>query len=129
MKQSFILLGNGLTDLFEFMTLMEYDHPRVAFVVYFHTPRSEQQKSSVALVMNPTSGQHFQAMYLMLNAVKYPYPDRNKKFDMINEQAEQYDIEVKEIDVHPPEDYYDIELYYNYLVSVLRLQNWIPPLQ
>ena len=84
MKQSFILLGNGLTDLFEFTTLMEYDHPRVAFVVYFHTPRSEQQKSSVALVMNPTSGQHFQAMYLMLNAVKYPYPNRNKKVEKIN---------------------------------------------
>ena len=36
MKQSFIVLGEGLTDLFEFLTLIDYDHARVDKIMYFH---------------------------------------------------------------------------------------------
>ena len=92
MKQSFIKIGEGLTDLFEFTTLIEYNHTRINRIVYFHTPHSEKQLSSVAIIMNPTAEKHFQAMYIMTNALKYPYPEGNKKFKMINSAAENYDI-------------------------------------
>ncbi|MBF7029033.1 DUF7147 family protein [Staphylococcus kloosii] len=129
MKQSFIYLGEGLTDLFEFTTLIEYNYKRVDAVVFFHTPKSQKQLSSVALVMQPTSENHFQAIYIMLNAVKYPYPQGNKKSDIITASANNYNIPIKGVDVQPPETFHDHELYFNYLKSVLRLQNWIPPLQ
>lgn len=129
MKQSFIKIGEGLTDLFEFTTLIEYNHKRINRIVYFHSPQSDKQLSSVAIIMNPTSENHFQAIYIMINALKYPYPDGNKKFDIINSKAEKYDVPVVGIDVQPPETYHDLELYFNYLISVLRLQRWIPPLQ
>ena len=74
MKQSFIVLGEGLTDLFEFTTLIEYNYPRIDKIVYLHSPQSTQLLSSVVMIMHPTSGKHFQAMYMMLNALKYPYP-------------------------------------------------------
>ncbi|MBF2178008.1 hypothetical protein H3984_09890 [Staphylococcus warneri] len=129
MKQSFIVLGEGLTDLFEFTTLIDYNHSRIDKIIYFHSPKTEKQLSSVAIVMQPTEGNYFQAMYMMMNAVKYPYPDSNKKFEMINNKAEAYDIPVLGIDVQPPEAFHDNDLYFNYLISVLRLQRWIPPLQ
>ena len=129
MKQSFILLGEGLTDLFEFTTLIEYNHQRIASIVSFHTPMSDKQRSSVAIIMQPTAKQHFQAMYIMLNAFNYPYPESNKKFDLIKQYAQQYHLPFKGIDVQPPETFHDIDLYFNYLISVLRMQNWIPPLQ
>lgn len=129
MKQSFIPLGEGLTDLFEFTTLIEYNHQRINYIVYFHTPESNKRLSSVAIVMEPTSGKHFQAMYIMVNALNYPHPEPNKKYNIINKQAEQYNVTIKEIDVQPPETFHQIELYFNYLTSVIRLQRWIPPLQ
>ena len=129
MKQSFIVLGEGLTDLFEFTTLIDYNHSRIDKIIYFHSPQTEKQLSSVAIVMQPTEGNYFQAMYMMMNAVKYPYPDSNKKFEMMNNKAEAYDIPVLGIDVQPPEAFHDNDLYFNYLISVLRLQRWIPPLQ
>lgn len=79
--------------------------------------------------MHPTSENHFQAMYIMVNALNYPYPNSNKKFELINEQARLYNIDIKEVDVQPSETFHDIDLYFNYLISVLRLQRWIPPLQ
>ena len=83
MKQSFIVLGEGLTDLFEFNTLIEYNHLRINKIVYFHTPQSSKQLSSVAMIMNPTSGNHFQAMYIMLDALKYPFPNSNKNLNSL----------------------------------------------
>ena len=64
----------GLTDLFEFLTLIEYNHARIDKVVYFHTPQSDKQLSSVAIIMNPTTGKQFQAIYMMLNAFKISLP-------------------------------------------------------
>ncbi|MGO3497282.1 MAG: DUF7147 family protein [Staphylococcus equorum] len=129
MKQSFIKLGEGLTDLFEFNTLIEYNFKRIDHIVYFHAATFEKKPSSVAIVMHPTSENHFQAMYIMVNALNYPHPNSNKKFEMINEQAKLYNIDIKEVDVQPSETFHDIDLYFNYLISVLRLQRWIPPLQ
>ncbi|MDG0843432.1 hypothetical protein M4L39_08260 [Staphylococcus equorum] len=129
MKQSFIKLGEGLTDLFEFNTLIEYNFKRIDHIVYFHTSTFEKKPSSVAIVMQPTSEKHFQAMYIMVNALNYPYPNSNKKFEMINDQAKLYHVDIKEVDVQPSETFHDIDLYFNYLISVLRLQRWIPPLQ
>lgn len=129
MKQSFIVLGEGLTDLFEFTTLIEYNYPRIDKIVYLHSPQSTQLLSSVVMIMHPTSGKHFQAMYMMLNALKYPYPDGNKKFELINHQAEKYNVPVFGLDVQPSETFHTREQYFNYLTGVLRLQKWIPPMQ
>ncbi|REH77401.1 hypothetical protein DOS74_02425 [Staphylococcus felis] len=129
MQQSFIVLGNGLTDLFEFKALIDYNHLRISRIVYFHTPKSQHQRSSVAIIMQPTEGRKFQAMYMMLNAFKYPYPHTNQKFDLIQSFIEPYDIESVGVDVHAPDDYPELDLYFNYLKSVLRLQHWIPALE
>lgn len=83
MKQSFILLGEGLTDLFEFTTLIEYNHQRIAAIVNFHTPMSDKQRSSVAIIMHPTTERHFQAMYIMINAFNYPYPKLIKNLNSL----------------------------------------------
>lgn len=42
---------------------------------------------------------------------------------MINDCAEKFDIPILGIDVQPPQAFHDLSLYYNYLISVLRLQN------
>ena len=116
MKQSFIKIGEGLTDLFEFTTLIEYNHKRINRIVYFHTPHSEKQLSSVAIIMN----------LLLKTFPGYVYHDKclkislsrgQQKFNMINSAAENYDIPVVGIDVQPPDVYPDLELYFNYLIS------------
>ncbi|ARJ51561.1 DUF7147 family protein [Staphylococcus lutrae] len=129
MQQSFIVLGHGLTDLYEFKTLIEYNHARIDRIVFFHTPKSEQQLTSVAMIMQPTAGRHFQAIYIMLDALRYPYPEHNRKYTLIQSFATPYNIEMVGIDVHAPDDYPELELYFNYLKGVLRLQHWIPALE
>ena len=65
----------------------------------------------------------------MLDALKHPFPNSNKKFELINNQANQYNVPIFGIDVQPPEAFHTLDQYFKYLISVLRLQNWIPPMQ
>ncbi|AVO02549.1 hypothetical protein [Staphylococcus simulans] len=129
MKQSFIVLGEGLTDLFEFKTLIQYNHERINRIVFFNSPSSDKGLSSAAIIMNPTEGNYFQAMYIMLNAFPYPHPEDNKKSAMIRGFAEDFQLPLNELDVKSSDEFHDLELYFNYLVGVLRLYHWIPPLQ
>lgn len=62
MKQTFITLGEGLTDLFEFMTMIEYNHQRIDKIIYFHSPQAENKKSSVAII-----SKHFISCLTLLN--------------------------------------------------------------
>ncbi|WP_425347483.1 DUF7147 family protein, partial [Staphylococcus aureus] len=40
-----------------------------------------------------------------------------------------YNVPIFGIDVQPPEAFHTLDQYFKYLISVLRLQNWIPPMQ
>ncbi|MEB7656414.1 hypothetical protein NGB24_01015 [Mammaliicoccus vitulinus] len=129
MKQSFIVIGHGLTDLFEFQTLIEYNHDRISDILMLHTPLSQEKLSSACIIMKPTEGKHFQAIYTILDGFKYPYPESNKKFDLITEWANEYNIQIKGLDVKPRSDFAEDELYFAYLKGVLRLERYLPPLQ
>lgn len=129
MKQSFIVIGQGLTDLFEFKTLIEYNHERISDILMLHTPLSKDKLSSVCIIMKPTEENHFQAIYTILEGIKYPYPDTNKKFDLINEWANEYNFKVRGLDVKSRSEFAEDDLYFTYLKGVLRLERFIPPLQ
>ncbi|PNZ79219.1 DUF7147 family protein [Mammaliicoccus stepanovicii] len=129
MKQSFIVIGQGLTDLFEFKTLIEYNHERISDILMLHTPLSKDKLSSACIIMKPTEENHFQAIYTILEGIKYPYPDTNKKFDLINEWANEYNFKVRGLDVKSRSEFAEDDLYFTYLKGVLRLERFIPPLQ
>ena len=50
----------------------------------------------------------------MINAIKYPYPDSNKKFQMINDCAEKFDIPILGIDVQPLKHF----MIYRYIIII-----------
>ncbi len=66
--------------------------------------------------MNPTTGNHFQAFYIMINAIKYPYPDSNKKFQMINDCAEKFDIPILRYPCAQPPS--TIPMIYRYIIII-----------
>lgn len=59
MKQTFITLGEGLTDLFEFMTMIEYNHQRIDKIIYFHSPQAENKKVICSNHYEPYNWQSF----------------------------------------------------------------------
>lgn len=127
MKQTFIPLGTGLSDLFEFEQLMKYNHERIHCLLFLHTTLEAEPKTSCILIMNPAQNK-FQAMYSIFECIKYPYQGQSKKYEMLKNWAQQYDINVLEHEIKSKKHFYEDALYYQYLTGVLRLQRIIPPM-
>lgn len=127
MKQTFIPLGTGLSDLFEFEQLMKYNHERIHCLLFLHTTLEAEPKTSCILIMNPAQNK-FQAMYSIFECIKYPYQGQSKKYEMLKNWAQQHDINVLEHEIKSKNHFYEDELYYQYLTGVLRLQRIIPPM-
>lgn len=128
MKQAFISLGEGYSDIFELEQLMKYNHQRTECLLLLHTTLEKEPMTSVVLIMEPTQDGKFQAMYSIFEGIKYPYPESNKRIDLIKSWAENYQITVKEFDVKSKIHFYEDSLYHQYLVGVLRLQRIIKPM-
>ncbi|UBH09437.1 DUF7147 family protein [Macrococcus armenti] len=127
MKQTFIPLGSGLSDLFEFEQLMKYNHERIHCLLFLHTTLETEPKTSCILIMQPANDK-FQAMYSIFECIKYPYNGLSKKYELLKGWAETYGIDIKEHEIKSKQHFYEDELYYQYLTGVLRLQRIIPPM-
>ncbi|TDM03926.1 DUF7147 family protein [Macrococcus carouselicus] len=128
MSQSFIELGPGYSDFFEFEELIHYNHERIRSVVALHTTLEQEPKTSILVIMNPTRQGHFQGIYSTFESLPYPYPVSNKRFDFIREWAGRYELPFLEYEIKAIHYFHERELFYNYLTGVLRLQRQLPPL-
>ncbi|TDM07358.1 DUF7147 family protein [Macrococcus lamae] len=128
MSQSFITLGKGYSDFFELEELIAYNHDRIHKIVCLHTTLEQEPKSSVLIIMKPTRQGNFQGIYSIFEAIPYPYPHSNKRFDFIKSWAAGQSLTVHELEVKAKHHFYEEDLYYNYLTGVLRLQRLLPPM-
>lgn len=128
MTQQFIYLGEGYSDFFELEELIEYNAPRISRLLLLHTTLEEEKKTSVILVMNKTRQGNFQALYSILEAIPYPYPQSNKRIDLVRSWAQNKNITINEVEVKSKKHFFETALYEQYLVGVLRLQRLLPPL-
>lgn len=128
MTQSFIPIGQGYSDFFEFEELIHFNASRIHRILLLHTTLEEEPKTSIIVVMKPSRQGNFQAMYAIFEAIPYPYPKSSKRIDFIRQWALDASLTINELEVKAMHHFYDVSLYYNYLIGVLRLQRMIPPL-
>lgn len=129
MIQRFIELGQGYSDIYELISLGEQMRERVKHVMAFHTVINGENKTSVAIVMHPTQPGDFQPIYICREGIPYPHDIPNKRYDFIKNLAERLEKEVIELTVRPSNIFGETELYYQHLIGILRMNNYIGPLK
>ncbi|MFD2638160.1 DUF7147 family protein [Piscibacillus salipiscarius] len=126
MTQRFIKLGEGYGDLYELFTLIEAMPERVQNLLAFHTIKNEEERTSIAAVFKPTNQGNFQPIYICLEGILKPNEDSpNVRFDAFKEISERLNQPIIELVVPPSDTYHEIELYYQQLIAVLRLNHII----
>lgn len=121
--QKFIVLGHGYSEIFELKALLEYNHTRVDKAIFFH---HEDAPSTFSLVMKPVE-KDFQALYTILRGLRNG-PD-GKMYEMIHNLCKEYGVEVVVMTSRDPEDFHEKELFFQYMIGVLRLNHLIPQLK
>ncbi|KQC47748.1 MULTISPECIES: DUF7147 family protein [Geobacillus] len=129
MIQRFIELGEGYSDIYELMELARANRHRLSGFFAFHTVKKGQAVVSLVVVLHPTDPGDFQPLYICREGVPDPSVKPNKRYDLFAETAKELGFGVIHLDVKPSTMFSELDLYYQHLIGIMRMNRFIPPLQ
>ncbi|MDZ5470673.1 methylthioribose kinase [Bacillus sp. 31A1R] len=129
MIQRFIELGEGYSDIYELIELAKANGHRLSKMMALHTTVNERSVTSLVVVCKPTDPGKFQALYICREGIPNPNVTPNKRYDLFDETASALEKEIIQLSVKPSTQFSEKELYFQYLIGILRLNHYIPPLQ
>lgn len=127
--QRFIELGEGYSDIYELIELAKSNRERLLHMMAFHTTINMREVTSLVVVLKPTTSGDFQPLYVCREGIPNPHSLANKRYDLFKETADELGKEIIQLSVKPSSQFSEKELYYQYLIGILRLNHYIPPLQ
>lgn len=128
MIQRFIEIGQGYSDIYELLEIGRNQKHRVARLLAMHTTINEKKVTSLVIVMEPTDPGKFQPLYICREGIPNPHATKNKRYELFENLAEELDRPIIEIDVKASVLFAEIELYYQHLIGILRMNRYLPPL-
>ncbi|CAH0345971.1 methylthioribose kinase [Bacillus sp. CECT 9360] len=129
MIQRFIELGEGYTDIYELIEIGKSNRHRVARLLSFHTLINEKELTSPVIVLEPTSPGDFQPLYICREGIPNPRVTPNKRSELFEQLARELDKPIIELDVKPSVSFKEKQLYYQYLIGILRVNRYLAPLK
>lgn len=127
--QRFIELGEGYSDLYELVEIAKNNQHRLMHLMALHTEINNKAVTSLIVVLKPTIPGNFQPLYVCREGIPNPHITKNKRFEIFEELARELKKEVIQFDVKPSTDFAEKELFYQYIIGILRLNHYIAPLQ
>jgi len=127
--QRFIELGEGYSDLYELIETAKANRHRLMHLMAIHSKIDSKDFTSLIVILKPTNPGSFQALYICREGIPNPHVLKNKRFDLFADLAAELDKTIIEFDAKPSTQFAEKELYYQYLIGILRLNHYIPPLQ
>ena len=129
MIQRFIELGEGYSDIYELIETAKANKHRVSKLIALHSKVNNRDVSSLVVIMEPTNPGKFQALYICREGIPNPNVKANKRFKLFTELESDLNKKIIQIEVKPSNMFNELELYYQYLIGILRLNHYLPPLQ
>ena len=129
MIQRFIELGEGYSDIYELIETAKANKHRVSKLIALHSKVNNRDVSSLVVIMEPTDPGKFQALYICREGIPNPNVKANKRFELFTELESYLNKKIIQIEVKPSNMFNELELYYQYLIGILRLNHYLPPLQ
>lgn len=129
MIQRFIELGEGYSDIYELIETAKANKHRVSKLIALHSKVNNRDVSSLVVIMEPTDPGKFQALYICREGIPNPNVKANKRFELFTALEPHLNKKIIQIEVKPSNMFNELELYYQYLIGILRLNHYLPPLQ
>ncbi|WP_050614666.1 DUF7147 family protein [Bacillus testis] len=128
MIQRFIELGEGYSDLYELLELGRASKDRVRFLLSLKCEKKGKKATSLAIVMNAAAEGNFQPIYICREGLPDPVETPNKRYQLFEQLAADLNKEIITLDVKPSTLFAEKELYFQYLIGILRMNRYLPPL-
>ncbi len=126
MIQRFIELGEGYGDIYELRELITSNQQRFMHgFVFVSTNPQGKDVLSLAAVFKPASEGNFMPIYLCREGI----PVNSKRLEVFEQAVAKLGNTPIKMEVKHSSVYADRKFYHSHLISVLRLNHYIPPMQ
>ena len=128
MIQRFIELGAGFTDLYEWIEILHRNKERVTYIFAFTCTYQNQQYVSYAVALKPTEIGEFQPIYICREGILLK-DGQSKRKDLVLTEADKLGKKIISMDVKHSSFFETTDLYYHYLIALLRLNHLLAPMK
>ncbi|WP_335870491.1 DUF7147 family protein [Bacillus sp. 2205SS5-2] len=129
MIQRFIELGEGYSDIYELIELTKANQHRVQHLLALHTIVNNRAVCSLVTILKPTIEGEFQPLYTCREGIPSPHELQNKRFQLFEELSQEIGKHIIELEVKSSTQFAETELFYQYLIGILRLNHYLSPLK
>lgn len=128
-QQRFIELGEGYSDLYELLELMQTNSHRLFKTYILTSPKPEGHTLSLAASFSPAmKDSHFMPIYICREGITQTDNQLSKRTSLFLEKAEELNASPVTLEIKPSSQFAEKELFYQYVVGILRLNHLLPPL-
>jgi hypothetical protein len=128
MIQRFIELGEGYSDIYEWLELLKTNENRFHHVCIFTSVLNDVKKLSVALVLKPASEGNFTPIYYCREGIEYSAEKTSKRILLVEKTLQERNYSPHRLEVKHSSYFAEPALYHQYLTGLLRLHHILPPL-
>lgn len=130
LQQRFIELGEGYGDIYELCELLQSNAARLQRTFIFTSPTANGQVLSLAAAFHPAyEKSNFMPIYICREGIRQQEDVKPQRRTIFEEVATNLKFPPVVIEVKQSSQFADPELYYQYLIGILRLNHLIPPLR
>lgn len=128
MIQRFIELGEGYGDIYELCELARVNRDRIHQAFIFSSTKDNITYFSIAIALKPVNTANFFPIYICREGI-VETGHESKRLTIFKEALDELAIQPIKVDIKHSSVYVDVNLYYQYIIGILRLNHLIPPLQ
>lgn len=128
MIQRFIELGEGYGDIYELCELARVNKDRIHQAFIFSSSKDNITYYSIAIAIKPVNTANFFPIYICREGI-IEAQQEPKRLTIFKEALNELAIQPIKLDIKHSSIYVDVNLYYQYIIGILRLNHLIPPLQ
>ena len=85
--------------------------------------------TSLVIVMHPAEQGEFQPLYMCREGIPNPNITPNKRYGLFEGLAAELEKKIIELDVKQASLFAEIGLYHQYLIGILRMNKYLPPMK
>ncbi|MEV9640347.1 methylthioribose kinase [Mammaliicoccus sciuri] len=129
-QQRFIELGEGYSDIYELLELMSTNSHRIYKSYIFSSGDGPAERLSFAVSFSPArADSHYMPIYICREGITYSADKPSKRYNLFVEHAEAMNASPIRVEVKHSSQFAEKDLFYQYIIGILRLNHLLPPLQ
>lgn len=129
-NQKFIEIGPGYTDVYELFEIMKTNQHRLFQTFILQHDTKDDRYFSFAAAFRPIGESKFLPIYICREGIveKTTQEKPSKRRDMFIQLCEELEQTPVILEVKPSNEFADVDLFYQYVIGILRMNRLLPNL-